>query len=190
MLYLGIDQHAKQLTIDLGDEDGNLLLHRQVKTEWDNLRAFLDGLREQAAPEGGYMAIVEVCGFNNYLLELLKEYGCDHVLLVQPDGRSKHKTDRRDARLLRELLWINRGRIQQGKRPAKLRVIRPASEDDAADRQLTVLHKQLVKQRTRTINKVRTILRKHNLQYDCPTKGIQTKKAHDWLETLELPHVV
>ena len=25
MLYLGIDQHAMQLTIDLGDEDGKLV---------------------------------------------------------------------------------------------------------------------------------------------------------------------
>jgi len=189
MLYLGIDQHANQLTIDLSDEQGELVLHRQVKTRWASLREFLEGLRKQAEPEGGYMAIVEVCGFNNYLLDLLKEYGCEHVILVQPDGRKKHKTDRRDARTLRDLLWINRERFLQGKRPAKLRVVRPASADEAADRQLTVLHERLTRLRTRTINKVRTILRKRNLQHDCPTKGIQTKKARVWLESLELPPI-
>ena len=189
MLYLGIDQHAKQLTIDLGDEDGNLLLHRQVKTQWDSLKEFLGELRQQAAPHGGYMAIVEICGFNNYLLELLREYGCEHVILVQPDGRKKRKTDRRDARALRELLWINRTRFLQGQRPAKLRVVRPASADDAADRQLTVLQKRLTKHRTRAVNKVRTLLRKHNLQHDCPTKGIQTKKASAWLAALSLPDI-
>jgi transposase len=189
MLYLGIDQHAMQLTIDLGDEDGNLVLHRQVKTKWDSLREFLGRLREQAEPDGGFMAMVEVCGFNNYLLELLQEYGCDHVILVQPDGRKKHKTDRRDARALRELLWTNRQRFLWGIRPADVRVVRPASKSDAENRQLTVLHERLTRQRTRIINQVRTILRKRNLQHDCPTKGIQTKKARAWLESLEIPPV-
>ncbi len=101
MLYLGIDQHAKQLTIDLSDENGDLLLHRQVKTKHSSLVEFLSDIRNQAEPEGGYMAIVEVCGFNNYLLNLLTEYGCDHVILVQPEERKKRKTDRRDARVTR-----------------------------------------------------------------------------------------
>lgn len=137
MLYLGIDQHAKQLTIDLGNENGDLVAHRQVKTDWKSLRTFLGELREQASPEGGYMAIVEVCGFNDYLLGLLNEYGCNQVVLVQPEKRKKCKTDRRDARTLRESLWVNRDRLREGKRPADLRVVRPASEDDAIDRQVT-----------------------------------------------------
>lgn len=189
MLYLGIDQHAKQLTIDLSDENGDLLLHRQVKTHWDSLREFLGGLQKQAESEGGYMAIVEVCGFNNYLLDLLKEYGCDHVILVQPEERKKRKTDRRDARALRDVLWVNRQRFLQGKNPAELRVVRPASQADAIDRQLTALRVRLTTQRTRIVNKVQTILRKGNWQHDLPTKGIQTKKAYAWLETLELPEM-
>lgn len=35
MLYMGIDQHGKQLTIVLGDEQGNLVLHRQVSNGVD-----------------------------------------------------------------------------------------------------------------------------------------------------------
>lgn len=189
MLYLGIDQHANQLTIDLGDEDGNLLCHRQVSTRWELLRRWLDDLRQQAASHGGMMAVVEVCGFNDYLLELLQEYGCEQAILVQPEERKKRKTDRRDARALRDLLWVNRERLRQGQRPAKLRVVRPASAEDAANRQLTTLQKRLTQQRTRSINKVRTILRKHNLQHDCPTKGIQTKKAYAWLQTVKLPEM-
>jgi transposase len=189
MLYLGIDQHANQLTIDLGDEDGDLVLHRQVKTRWDSLRTFLEDLRKQAEPEGGYMANVEVCGFNDYLLELLEEYGCRHVFLVQPESRGNRKTDRRDARTLREQLWMNRTRLREGTRPAGLRVVRPATPEDASARQITVLHEKLTGLRTRAINKVKTILRKHNLQHDCPTKGIKTKRARAWLESLDLPPV-
>ena len=189
MLYLGIDQHAKQLTIDLSNENGDLLLHRQVKTNWTSLREFLSDLRDQAEPEGGYMAIVEICGFNNYLLDLLEEYDCYHTLVIQPEERKKTKTDRRDARALRQLLWVNRQRIREKKRPARLRVVRRPSEADEAARQLTVLRVRLVRHRTRLVNKVQTILRKWNLQHDCPTKGIQTKKAYAWLETLELPDI-
>jgi transposase len=135
------------------------------------------------------MAIVEVCGFNDYLLELLKELVCKHVIIVQPEKRSKRKTDRRDARSLRDLLWVNRHRVLEGKRLPKMRVVRPASPEDAAARQVSMLHERLTRLRTRVKNKVQTILRKHNLQHDCPTKGIQTKKARAWLESMELPPV-
>ena len=33
MLYVGIDQHRKQLTVNVRDESGNVLLRRQVSTE-------------------------------------------------------------------------------------------------------------------------------------------------------------
>lgn len=189
MLYLGIDQHANQLTIDLGNENGDLVLHRQVKTNWDSLRSFLGEVRTQAESEDGYMAIVEVCGFNNYLLDLLEEFGCGQVILIQPEKPKKNKTDRRDARNLRELLWTNRMRLREGKRPVNMRVVRPASDDDAMDRQLTTLQSRLTQQRTGTINRVKTILRKRNLQHDCPTKGIQTQAARRWMRSLALPEM-
>lgn len=187
MLYMGIDQHGKQLTIDLGDEEGNLVLHRQVSTEWEPLKKFLAELRDLAEPHGGYVTIVEVCGFNDYLLETLEEFGACRAFVVQPEKRDSRKTDRRDARRLRELLWVNRQRLLQGKRAARLRIVRPPSPDDAADRQLTSLRARLCKHRTQCINKVKGLLRKRNLQHDCPAKKIQTKKAMAWLRELSLP---
>ena len=35
MLYLGIDLHAKQFTVNLRDENGEILLRRQVSTAGD-----------------------------------------------------------------------------------------------------------------------------------------------------------
>jgi hypothetical protein len=35
MLYLGIDQHARQITISLRDENGDVLQARQVSTQLD-----------------------------------------------------------------------------------------------------------------------------------------------------------
>ena len=42
------------------------------------------------------------------------------------------------------------------------------------------------RQRTRTINQIRHILRRNNLEWERPTKGFQTKKVRQWLTTLEL----
>jgi len=62
MLYLGIDQHKSQITVNLRSEDGNVILMRQVSTRWEKIRAFFEDLAERAAADGGFMAIVEVCG--------------------------------------------------------------------------------------------------------------------------------
>lgn len=40
MLHLGIDQHARQITVSLRDEDGDILLARQVSTQPAKINAF------------------------------------------------------------------------------------------------------------------------------------------------------
>lgn len=186
MLYLGIDQHRKQLTVNLRNEEGDVILRRQVSTQWDKVKAFFAQLQKQAEAEGGYMAILEVCGFNDWLLKMLSGYGCRETVVVQMESRSKRKTDRRDANALCELLWTNRHRLLAGQRVNKLRRVQPASGADAEARQVTSMRQHLVQQRTRTRNRIQHILLKHNLQQHCPTKSIETKAARRWLEKLEL----
>ena len=186
MLYLGIDQHRKQLTINLRNEEGDVILRHQVSTQWDKVKAFFAELQKQSEPQGGYMAILEVCGFNDWLLKLLAAYGCRETVVVQMESRSKQKTDRRDANALCELLWTNRHRLLAGQRVNRLRRVEPASPADAEARQVTSMRQHLVQQRTRTRNRIQHILLKHNLQQHCPTKSIDTKAARRWLETLEL----
>lgn len=105
MLYLGIDQHAKQLTVSLRNDAGDIILRRQVSTEPKRCLEFLTKLNESAGSDG-YIAIVEVCGFNDWLLKLLPEHGCVQLILIQPTKKPKIKTDRRDAHALSELLWV------------------------------------------------------------------------------------
>lgn len=187
MFYLGIDQHRKQLTINLRNEAGDVVARRQVSTRRAKITAFLAELAELTAGEG-YIAMVEVCGFNDWLLaELAAQRFCRQTLLVQAESRAKHKTDRRDANHLCELLWINREWLLTGKKVQQLRVVQPPNALDAAARQLTALMRRRTTQRTRTINGIHHILLKHNLQQDCPTKAIQTQKARRWLSQLELP---
>ena len=188
MFYLGIDQHRKQLTVNLRNEAGDIVLRRQVGTDWRKAREFFVQLAAQTAGDGGYVTIVEVCGFNDWLLKLLAgEPSCRRTLLVQAEQRAPHKTDRRDANRLCELLWTNRERLLAGKKVQQLRVIAPPSETDAQARQLTALWRRATRQRTRTINAIHHLLLKHNIQQTCPTKGLKTKAARAWLAQLELP---
>lgn len=185
MLYIGIDQHAKQLTIDLGDESGEMIVHRKVSTKPKLLRQFLEELRTRAGNES-YLAIVEVTGFNDYLLELLPQYGCRHVVVVQPVEHKRRKTDRRDARQLRDLLWANRHRVLNEQRLPGVRVVTPATAEQSDQRQLTSLMRLLRKQRTQVINRMHTILKKHNIQHDMPAKGLDAVSSQRWLLTLTL----
>lgn len=188
MLYLGIDQHHRQMTVSVRDETGTVVLRRQVSTRPEKSRAFLESIREQAGADG-FMAVLEVCGFNDWLIEMLQVYGCREIVLIHPEKRSKRKTDRRDAGKLSELLWLNRGRLLAGEKPQGLRRVLIPSADDQQDRQLTALRKRAGQQRTRTINKIKNILRRHNLTWQQPTETFQTKRVRAWLRALELGEI-
>ena len=186
MLYLGIDQHRKQLTVSVRNEAGDVVLRRQVSTEWGRVRVFFEELRRTADSTGGFATIVEVCGFNDWLLKMLAEYGCRETVLVQVEKRSKKKTDRRDAHQLSGILWVNRHRLLGGQRVEGVRRVQPPTVADAQDRQLTELRKRMGQLRTRTINKIKHLLRKHNLEQEQPAKGLDTKRTRKWLATLPL----
>ena len=111
MLYLGIDLHRKQLTVNVRNEEGDVVSRRQVSTQWKKVRKFFEQVRDCAASEGGFVAILEVCGFHDWLVKMLQEYGCREIVMIQPEKRARQKTDRRDANSLCELLWVNRERL-------------------------------------------------------------------------------
>ncbi|MEK6246702.1 MAG: IS110 family transposase [Planctomycetales bacterium] len=190
MLYLGIDQHARQLTISLRDEEGDVLQARQVSTRPEKIAKFFDRLTRERLRDGeSFVAVVEVCGFNDWLIRMLRDYRCHKVILIQPDERKKQKTDRRDAAALSELLWVNRGRLLEGKPVRGLRVVDIASPTDQENRRLTTLRKDVRQKRTRIINKIKHILRRHNLQWHMPTKTFPTIRAITWLKGLALGEI-
>ena len=186
MLYLADDLHRKQMTINLRDEAGEVLLRRQVSTWGEEPHKFLAEVQRRSGGEG-FVVILEVCGFHDWLLELLPKYGCRDVVLVQPEKKSSRKTDRRDANQLGELLWVNRARLLAGRKVQGLRRIVPPSPAERDDRRLTQLRRNVTADLTRTINRVKYLLRRLNLEQHCPTKGIKTLKARAWLKTLRLP---
>ncbi len=117
MLYLGIDQHARQLTISLRNDQGDVVLARQVSTQPEKVRAFFMQLtREWIREDESFLAVVEVCGFNEWLIRLLQDYRFQKVILIQPEERKRQKTDRRDAAALSELLWSTASGFWRGNR--------------------------------------------------------------------------
>ena len=56
MLYLAIDLHRKQMTINLRGEDGEPILRRQVSTWGPDPRTFLADVQRRAG-EDGFVAI-------------------------------------------------------------------------------------------------------------------------------------
>ena len=95
MLYLGIDQHARQLTISLRDDQGDVVQARQVSTQPEKVQEFVERLNRDFLRDGeSFLAVVEVCGFNDWLLQTLEEHHCRKVILIQPDDRKRQKTVR------------------------------------------------------------------------------------------------
>ena len=140
MLYLGIDQHRKQLTVNVRNEEGTTLLRRQVSTQWERVRAFLAEVRHGSRVAG------RIRGDRGGLrLQRLAAEAAGRVRLPRdragPAARSgPRKTDRRDANALGELLWVNRQRLLAGKTGARASAAsRCRTEQDAEDRQLTAL---------------------------------------------------
>src|SRR5215207_4699026 len=143
MLFLGIDQHARQLTVSLRDQHGDVILARQVSTQPDKVLDFFDQLTRCCAQrQEPFIAVVEVCGFNDWLIEMLRNYRCHKVILVQPEERKRCKTDRRDAASLSELLWVNRDRFLAGQAVRGLRQVEIPCTTDQQDRKLTTLRKE------------------------------------------------
>jgi len=189
MLYLAIDQHKHQLTINIRNEQGDVMQKGQISTNHADIDDFFANFAKKARKHRGYMAIVEVCGFNDWLLEKLKKTRCSEIVVIQPENSAVNKTDKRDANALGELLWNNRKRLQGGQRPNGIRRIFPADPADAQIRQLANFRQHLVKHRTKTINKIKGIINKHNMAQDAPTEDHSTKKFRQWIASIQLPVV-
>ena len=150
------------------------------------IEAFFQQLVEMDAT---FVAILEVCGFNDWLIEVLHQWKCGDIVLIHPEKPPKKKTDRRDAKKLADLLWLNRERLAAGQPVHGLRRVYIVTKKEREDRQLTSLRKSMGQRRTRTLNKIRRIINRHNLIWQYPTKSFQTQAGQRWLKQVELPEI-
>ena len=105
-IWVGIDAHAKRLSIAATDNQGNPLLRRTVENRVEHVCALVDDLREWA-PER--ICVTYESGPTGYTLaHWLQELGCEVMLCaassVLKSSGERIKTDRRDSIKLCEQL--------------------------------------------------------------------------------------
>ena len=93
----------------------------------------------------------------------------------------------RCTRAVSELLWVNQHRLRAGEPVRGVRQVILPSKFDAQSQRITLLRKDAGKMRTRATNRIKHILRRHNLQWHQPTKTFPTVEAIAWLKIVKLP---
>jgi transposase len=106
MKMVGCDLHARQQTIAMVDTKTGEFTEKTLSHEGDAVRAFY------AALEGPVVVGIEATGSMQWFLELLEELGIQcrvgHPAEIRAKETRKQKHDRRDARLIWELLIEDR----------------------------------------------------------------------------------
>ena len=194
MFYLGIDQHAKQLTINLARRRkatrfSNDKSARGLRKCWNSSKQLT--ARCALTPSCSFWAIVEVCGFNEWLIEMLRNFRCERIVLDSA-GRFLTPQDRssRDAaKLSEDAVDVP----ATGSHPDKLRFNNlkivnipnsiqhtTASTNQPCESDTKAAH-------TKSINRIKHVLRRHNLQHEMPTKYHPDQRPRlAWLKTLQL----
>ena len=169
MFYVGLDIHARQITICVLDSQGRVYRRCQVR-RIDQMMDFLERL------PGPWRVCYEASTGYGMYFEMLSRVA-DHVAVAHPGllrliFRSKQKNDRRDALKLAKLLYIG-----------EVPTVHVPSADVRAWRELITFRRKLIEKRTRAKNGIRGLLRSLGIQ--APRKpGLWTKKGLAWLKQL------
>src|SRR5712664_4061706 len=171
MKILGCDLHAKQQTIAMVDRKTGEFTEKTLSHEGNALREFY------AALEGPVVVGIEATGSMQWFLELLQELGIQcrvgHPAKIRAKETRKQKHDRRDARLILELLIEDRFPT----------IWMPSSEQRDLRTLLRDRH-QWVKVRTRVQNTLQAIALNHALRRG---RGLWTATGQKALQALSLP---
>lgn len=187
MLYLAIDHHKSHLVVRVLNDAGTSVRQGRVSTRPPAVDALLGWVAAESADQGGFITMVEECGFTLWLEQKLADHGCREVVKIQPLRRQAQKTDKRDAAAIAELLWANRERIATGQPLLQVRRVLSPDEQDRQARVLISERQSLEKDRKKAICQIKDILRRFNVWHDCPTKGLFTNAGRRWLEQVDLP---
>src|SRR5712671_5907446 len=152
MKILGCDLHAKQQTSAMVDTETGEFTEKTLRHEGNEVREFY------AALEGGVVVGIEATGAMQWFLELLEELGIvcrvGHPAKIRAAETRKQKHDRRDARLMLDLLMREDGFPE---------IWMPSSEQRDLRTLLRDRH-QWVKIRTRVQNTLQAIALNHALR--------------------------
>lgn len=106
MKIVGCDLHARQQSIALLDRESGELIERTLEHEQDQVREFYSKLGEPV------VVGIEATGSMQWFLEMMDELGIEcrvgHPAKIRAGETRKQKHDRRDARLMLQMLVENR----------------------------------------------------------------------------------
>src|ERR1700694_2740755 len=172
MKILGCDLHAKQRSIAMVDTETGELTEKTLSHEGNEVREFYAGL------EGPVVVGIEGTGAMQWFLELLEELGIvcrvGHPAKIRAAETRKQKHDRRDARLMLDLLMKKDGFPE---------IWMPSSEQRDLRTLLRDRH-QWVRIRTRVQNTLQAIALNHALRRG---RGLWTATGQKALQALSLP---
>lgn len=167
MFYVGLDLHARQITVCILNQDGKVYQRAQVR-DMHELLKLLSGFSEP------FQACFEASTGYGIYYEELKKFAA-RVVVAHPGAlrlifRSKKKSDRRDAEKLAKMLYLD-----------ALPSVHVPSADVRAWRELITFRRRLVEKRTRAKNGIRMLLRSQAMK--APTRpGLWTAKGMAWLQ--------
>ncbi len=172
MKIVGCDLHAKQQSIAMVDTDTGELIERTLSHDGNAVREFY------AALEGPVVVGIEATGSMQWFLELLDELGIEcqvgHPAKIRAAETRKQKHDRRDARLILDLLTM------EGRFPA---IWMPSTEQRDLRTLLRDRH-QWVKIRSRLQHTLQAIALNHALRRG---QGLWSQAGQSELRALPLP---
>jgi transposase len=170
MFYVGLDIHAKQITVCVLDGDGKVYQRCHVR-QVDQMMRFLEKL------PGPCQACYEAStGYGMYfecLSKVAQRVVVAHPGLLRLIFRSKQKNDRRDAEKLAKLLYVD-----------QVPAVHVPSADVRVWREIINFRRRLIEKRTRAKNGLRGLLRSLGIQAP-PKAGLWTKRGMAWLRQLE-----
>src|SRR5256885_9681506 len=172
MKILGCDLHAKQQTIAMVDTETGEFTEKTLSHEGNELREFY------AALEGPVVVGIEATGAMQWFLELLEELGImcrvGHPAKIRAAETRKQKHDRRDARLMLDLLMRKDGFPEIWMPSSEQRDLRTLLRD----------HHQWGRIRTLVQNTLQAMALNHALRRG---RGLWTATGQKALQALSLP---
>lgn len=175
MLYVGLDVHSRQSSLCILNSGGGTVNQIQVKGP---RAAVVDRLRKLVTEYPGEPLSIcyeASCGYG-HLYEALHPLA-HHIVVAHPGklrliSKSKRKNDRVDAQKLAKLLLLDM--VPQ---------VHVPNVDVRAWRSLILLRQRLLGQLVRCKNRIRGVLREHDI---AGPKWLWSKKQIAWLGSLEL----
>jgi transposase len=171
-LYIGVDFHPHQQTIAWCDTRTGETGTKDLENDPESVRQFYSSLPEPATV--GIEASARARWFENMLFETSHKLFVGNPVLIRKRATSRHKSDRRDAELILQLLL-------RDEFPAIWR--RPPESDQVLE--MLRLRQSLVRQRTAVYNRLQAVAHDVGL----PKGRIRTKSFQKLLKDCSMDEV-